>query len=199
MHPKEESVIKCSLGGEEVFEHVGRLFSSKALSALEGYIPLYCSGGFTEVYLLKPELVEAVRRLLRGGRVPYSAGLYAGRLRAEKPRFIPSHILVEKVYRVLGTPVRAVVLAEEGLKTVLYGRDVLRASVLRCFEPVEPGEVLSVLGPDGYVYALALSRLGSCRSLEEMKPLDVVAKNVFDLGWYLRGGTKPRESKFKLA
>lgn len=199
MRPEEEGVIRCSLGGEEVFEHVERLFGSKALSALEGYTPLYCSGEFTEVYLLKPELVETVRRLLRSGRVPYSAGLYAGRLRISKPRFIPSHILVEKVYRVLGTPVRAVVLAEKGLKTVLYGRDVLRASVMRCFEPVEPEEVLSVLGPDGYVYALALSMVESCRSLEEMKPLDIVAKNIFDLGWYLRGGTKPRESKYKLA
>lgn len=198
MCTEEEPVVKCSLGSGEVFKEIERLFGRRALSAVEGYTPLYCFSKFIEVYLLTAELVSAVERVMSCGRVPYAAGLYAGRLRTGRPAFIPSHLLIEKVYRVLEYPRRAVALAEDGVKAVLYGRDVLRESVVKCFDPLESGEVLAVLGLDGYVYAIALSNVEGCGILGSMKPADVIAKTVFDLGWYLRGGTYPRESKYRL-
>ncbi len=198
MRAREEGKLECALGGGELFTHVARLYSESALKAIEGYAPVYCSGLFTEVYLLREPLLEAVELMMRSGRVPYFAGLYAGRLRPAKPVYIPSHVLVERVYRHLGRPLRAVEASEAGVKAVLYGRDLLAESVSSCYEPVETGEVLSVLGPDGFVYAIGLSRISSCGEIRRLRRTDAVAKTIFDLGWYLRGGTVPREAKYRL-
>jgi ribosome biogenesis protein Nip4 len=196
MPPK--GTVRCRVGGGELGEEVDRLFGAGALRALAGYVPMYCWSSFTEVYLLREELLEAVDRVLSSGRVPYSAGLYAGRLRRSRPRFIPSHLLVERVYEALGRYVRALEASEQGVRVVLYGRDLLRVSTLRCFEPVERGEVVSVVGTDGRVYALGLSEVDSCSELERLRAEDVVARVIFDLGWYLRGGTVARERKYRV-
>lgn len=195
----EEIPVTCRLGGEDVFRHIERLFGLGAAGALEGYIPLYCSGDFTEVYLLRQPLVEAVEVLFDAQRVPYTAGLYAGRLRSRKPYFIPSHVLLEKVYRYLGSYSRALQLTEVGVRAVLYGRDVLRESITSCYEPLEVGEVVSIIGNDGRVYAVGLSEIPGCCKLDEINKDEVIARTIFDLGWYLRGGTVPRESKYKLS
>jgi ribosome biogenesis protein Nip4 len=75
---------------------------------------------------------------------------------------------------------------------------VLRASVLECFEPLSKGEVVGIVGEDGFVYGVGLSVIDSCQEIEGLRNVDVVAENVFDVGWYLRGGTKARERKFKV-
>lgn len=198
MRAREGRRLRCSLGGAEVFAHVSRLFGESALGALEGYTPIYCAGIFTEVYLLREPTLEAVELVVRSGRVPYFAGLYAGRLRSSRPTFIPSHILIERVYEHLGRPVRALGASETGVKVVLYGRDLLAESVVSCYEPVEAGEVVSVVGPDGRVYAVGLSRISSCEEVGRLGKTGAVARTIFDLGWYLRGGTVPREAKYRL-
>ncbi|MEM4791278.1 MAG: PUA domain-containing protein [Thermofilum sp.] len=159
---------------------------------------MYCFGSFTEVYLVKPRLLGAIEAVLRSGRIPYFAGMYGGRLRSTRPEFIPSHVLIERIYEHLGRPIRAVKAMEQGIKVVLYGKDLLAESVASCFEPIELGEVVSVIGPDGYVYAIGLSTISSCEEIARLRKKDVVARSVFDLGWYLRGGTIPREAKYKL-
>ena len=194
----KEVPVTCRIGGEELPRHLERLYGPRAPGALEGYTPLYCSGGFTEVYLLRQPLVGAVEALLRAGRVPYAAGLYAGRLRPRRPLFIPSHLLVERVYGYLGGYSRALQLAEAGVRSVLYGRDALRESVASCHEPLEAEDVVSILGQDGRVYAIGLSEVSGCDSLTRLGGREVVARTIFDLGWYLRGGTVPRESKYRL-
>ncbi|MEM2207286.1 MAG: hypothetical protein QXG17_01145 [Sulfolobales archaeon] len=198
MRTRKREEMKCWLGGDEVLKHISRLYGSEATGAIRGYTPLYCFGSFTEVYLVKDQLVEVVEAVLRSGRIPYFAGMYGGRLRPTKPGFIPSHMLVERVYEFLGHPVRAVKALEQGIKVALYGRDLLAESVALCFEPVEFGEVISVVGPDGYVYAVGLSKVSSCEEVAMLRKKDVVVRTVFDLGWYLRGGTTPREPKYKL-
>ena len=196
MPPK--GTVRCGLGGGELEEHVTRLYGAGATRVLIGYVPMYCWSSFTEVYLLREELLEAVDKILNSGRVPYSAGLYAGRLRGSRPLFIPSHLLVERVYGVLGRYVRAFEAADQGVRVVLYGRDLLKSSTLRCFEPLEIGEVVSVVGTDGRVYALGLSEVSSCSELEKLGAEDTVARVIFDLGWYLRGGTVARERKYRV-
>jgi len=198
MRTRKRDEVKCTLGGNEVLSHISRLYGAEATEAVKGYTPMYCSGSFTEVYLVKPQLVEAVEAVLRSGRIPYFAGMYCGRLRSAKPEFIPSHVLVERIYEFLGHPIRAVKAIEQGIKVILYGRDLLAESVASCFEPVELGEVVSVIGPDGYVYAIGLSTTSSCEEIAKLRKKDVVVRSVFDLGWYLRGGTVPREAKYKL-
>ncbi|MCX8209102.1 MAG: hypothetical protein N3G79_05635 [Sulfolobales archaeon] len=189
--------MRCVVGGGEVFEHVARLHGSRAAEALREYVPLYCAEPL-EVYLMRAELMHAVERILKSGRFPYFAGFYAGRLRSDKPRFIPSHVLLDRLYKHIGHPVRAVKISDAGIRVVLYGRDVLAESVVECFEPVEAGEVVSITGPDGYVYAVGLSKISSCGEIGRLREKDVVAKTIFDLGWYLRSGTVPREARYKV-
>lgn len=193
-----ERVVKCKLSGEELYKHIERLYGKEALGVLVGYTPLYCSDGFTEIYLLRQPLLEAVSLLMRSGKAPYYSGLYAGRLRDKKPSFIPSHLLIEKLYNYIGRPIRAFAASEQGIKVLMYGKDLLKESVISCYEPLEVGEVVSILGTDGRVYAIGLSEISKCSELDELSRTQVVARTIFDLGWYLRGGTIPREPKYKV-
>lgn len=190
--------VECVVGEDEALNHIARLYGSRALEALKEYIPLHCVKPLNEVYLLKAEFLSTIEKIVESGRYPYLAGLYAGRLRSSKPKFIPSHILVDKIYKYIKHPVRAVKISETGVKVVLYGRDILAESVTECYEPVEIGEVLSILGPNGYVYAVGLSTISSCGEVHRLREKDLVAKSVFDLGWYLRGGTILREARYKI-
>ncbi len=190
--------MRCELSGEELHRHVERLYGKEALEALVGYTPLYCSDGFTEVYLLRQPLLEAVSLLMMSGKVPYYSGLYAGRIRDRKPLFIPSHLLAEKIYEHIGRSVRAFTASEQGIKVLMYGKDLLKESVISCYEPLEAGEVVSILGTDGRVYAIGLSEISKCSELGKLGKTQVIAQTIFDLGWYLRGGTIPREPKYRV-
>ncbi|MCD6278113.1 MAG: hypothetical protein J7J11_00350 [Desulfurococcales archaeon] len=190
--------IICVLGDRKVLRFIENLFGRDARAIVEKLgNPLICSGEFTELYLVSDLLASAAAVLFRKNYVPYSAGLYAGRLRKRPPRFIPSANLLQLIYDALG-PRRAVEVSEEGIKPFLYGNDILKKSVLKCYEPVSRSEVVGIIGSDGYVYGVGLSNLQSCKELASLSDLDEVAQNVFDIGWYLRGGTKPREKKYKI-
>ena len=192
--------IRCSFEDTAQFMEgvVARLFGGDAVKVFDGFSLLVCRGEFAEAYLLRGEVVDLVKDLLGSGRVPYAAGLYAGRLRKSHPAFIPSVDFLSFLYSGLGGFRRALVVGERGLKPFLYGKDVLRASVIRCFEPLGRGEVVGVVGEDGFVYGVGLSAVNSCREVSGLRNVDVVAENVFDVGWYLRGGTEARERKFKV-
>ncbi len=157
---------------------------------------LICSALFTEVYLVTDQLLQAVKALWRANRNPYSAGLYVGRLRKSKPHIIPSVMLANAVFSKLETYKNSVAISEEGLKPFLYGKDVLKASVVRTYPKIVPNNYVFVLGLDGQVYGLGISRVGE-EEMGKLRDDEVVVRNVFDVGWYLRGGTEPRERKYK--
>lgn len=195
--PAGGPTIRCSWGGEEILAHVARLFGEEALRPLEGLQVLICRNSFTEAYALTPEVAEAVKALMAAGRVPFSAGLYIGRLRQARPYFIPSHNLVQEIYRALGRPVRAFTIGEQGIRPYLYGKDVLAASLKQCHPPIEAGEVVAIIDEDGWVYGIGLSTKNNCREARKAKPSEVIAKNVFDVGWYIRSQTR-KERKYKI-
>jgi len=192
--------IRCSFEDTAQFMEgvVARLFGEDAVKVFEGFSLLVCRGEFAEAYLLRGEVTDLVKSLLDSGRVPYAAGLYAGRLRKSCPTFVPSVDFLSFLYSGLGGFRRALVVSERGLKPFLYGKDVLKASVLECFEPLSKGEVVGIVSEDGFVYGVGLSVIDSCREVKGLRNVDVVAENVFDVGWYLRGGTEARERKFKV-
>ncbi len=196
MSPKEVKV-RCEWLGREFLEVVDSLLPG-ALLALSRLRILSCTGLFTEVYGVSEALAEVVNKVMESGRVPYSAGIYLGRLRTGRPSFIPSTQLYELVITTLGRPVRAVEISMGGIKPFLYGRDVLKLSVINCYEPLGRGEPVGILTPDGRVWGIGLSSISDCSELEGLRDLDVVARNIFDIGWYLRGGTEAKERKFKL-
>ncbi len=205
--PNEE-VLKCTSGGItcEVSELVNELIKSLIREYLGNDVAeftaglgrfMLCRGEFSEAYLIPKELEGLVTKLLRSGRVPYSVGMYLGRVRSRKPRFVPSVNLLHITYCELGVR-SALVVSLKGLKPFLYGNDVLKESVINCFEPVRRGYVVGIVGEDGYVYGVGLPVINSCSELNLLKGSDVVALNVFDVGWFLRGGTVPRERMFKV-
>ncbi|MCD6084777.1 MAG: hypothetical protein J7J20_04470, partial [Desulfurococcales archaeon] len=157
--------ILCVLGDRKVLKFIENLFGRDARAIVEKLgNPLICSGEFTQLYLVSDLLASAAAVLFRKNYVPYSAGLYAGRLRKRPPRFIPSANLLQLIYDALG-PRRAIEVSEEGIKPFLYGNDILKKSVLKCYEPVSRSEVVGIIGSDGYVYGVGLSNLQSCKEL----------------------------------
>ncbi len=197
-----KSKLTCRVDKEGLVANAVRSYfmsddlTAKVIGDLTGLI---CTGAFTEAYLLTGTLMDAVTRLIESGRVPYAAGIYVGRLRRTRPTFIPSHDFLQYSFNVLGKVVRAFVIGEEGLRPFLYGKDALKASVRECRPPLVKGDVVAVVGEDGFVYGVGISALDSCSELRGLKRTDVVAWNVFDVGWYLRGGTEARERKFKVS
>ncbi len=203
-----KEVLRCSSGGitcvisadvsKELLYLINDYLGSDAAELISnlGYLML-CRGVFNEAYLIPPKLKDIIKTLFKSGRVPYSAGLYLGRIRKFSPKFIPSINLLQLVYDSLGFR-SALIIREEGLKPFLYGNDVLKVSVINCFEPVRRGYLVGIVGLDGFVYGVGLSVINSCRELRNLKDDDLVARNVFDVGWFLRGGTELRERMFKI-
>jgi len=191
--------IECVINnGEEVLKLIDDILgrdASKLVSRL-GKV-MICKGIFKEAYIISDTLTEVIKVIFSKGYIPYSAGLYIGRIRRSKPYFIPSINLLQLIYDELGLR-RAIVVSDEGLKPFLYGNDILRKSIIRCYEPLKKNDVVGIVGTDGYVYGIGLCTIESCNDLRRLRDLDLVAKNVFDVGWYLRGGTETRERMFKI-
>ena len=193
--------IRCFIdSGGIVAERVREYLGSDELAEelLKGFTPLVCEASFREAYLLRGVVKGLVLSLLSFGRVPYSAGLYLGRLRSSRPKLIPSVTFLQYLNEVLGHPYRALTVGISGLKPFLYGKDILKASVVGCYPPIVRGDALAVLGEDGYVYGVGLSLISSCEDLRSLRRIDPVALHIFDVGWFLRGGTEPRERKYTL-
>jgi len=203
--PNEE-ILKGSGGGiscyiiegRNVLDVIAKLFGFEAATLLRSLGKLMiCEGVFKEVYIVSGELINVIKVIFKSGRIPYSAGLYLGRLRREKPKLIPSVNTIQIIYDKLGFR-RALIVREEGIKPFLYGNDIIKKSVIKCIEPLELGDIVGIVGEDNYVYGVGLSVIGSCNELNSLKDNDMVARNIFDVGWYLRGGTEVRERMFKL-
>ena len=196
MHVKEglecrSGGIRCVIDGAEclrVSREVARLFGKEvADGALKNFAIMVCSDAFVETYALSKEVARVVEVLFSSGYIPYSAGMYLGRLRKARPVFIPSTQLLELLYSTHGLA-RAFMIGESGVRPFLYGKDVLGVSLLKCFPPIEPGEVVGIVGRDGSIYGLGLSTVGSCEEAYRLRgSRRVIARNIFDVGWYIRG------------
>ena len=191
--------IECIINnGDEVLTLIDSMLgrdASKLVSRL-GKV-MICKGIFEEAYIISDTLTKVIKVIFSKGYIPYSAGLYIGRIRKSKPYFIPSINLLQLIYNELGLR-RAIVVSDEGLKPFLYGNDILRKSVIECYEPLSKNDVVGIVGTEGYVYGIGLCTMERCNDLKRLKDLDLVARNVFDVGWYLRGGTEARERMFKV-
>ncbi len=188
--------LKCFIDSS-VKEIIASYFSHVDLprSVFEERSGLICRGTFSEAYLLNQEVLEVTGKLTASGRIPYSAGLHVGRISSN--RLIPSHDFLQFIYDLLGKPVKAIEVSEAGLKPFLYGKDVLKASTVKCYPPLKRGDFIGVIGTDRYVYGIGKSLINACDELIPLRNTEPVAINVFDVGWYLRGGTEPKERKLK--
>ncbi len=184
---------------DEILKKVSNALEVRVASELlPEYTVMICEGEFAEAYLVSKELKDLVNSILSSGRFPYSAGIYVGRLRRSKPFIIPSVDFLTLLYELKHEYFKAIKILDEGLKPFLYGKDILRESVVECFPPLSNGDVIGVVGIDGYVYGVAQSKVSNCDEILKLNPKDVVATNVFDVGWFLRGETRVKEKKFKI-
>ncbi len=108
----------------------------------------------------------------------------------------PSPWLFERLYTCTGRIRSAVEAEQQGVKAFLYGNDLLVASVRKIYGPFRKGQVVAVIDPlDSRVIGVARAAM-DLREVERARShgrtLDVVAENIFDLGWFLRR-LKPAE------
>ncbi len=104
--------------------------------------------------------------------------------------FVPSTQLFE-LLKELGCENRCWVVAEEhGVKAVLYGNDLLVTSTKEISPYAKKGWYVAIVDPsDGRVVAVGRLCIDSeelKRAREEGRMLEVVVKNVFDLGMAIR-------------
>lgn len=105
-------------------------------------------------------------------------------------KIYPSPWLLEDLYRCIGKIRSAIEAAQQGVKAFLYGNDLLVASVNKIYGPFKRGDIVAIIDPaDGRVIGVARAAMAP-REIERARSrgrlTDVAAKNILDLGWFLR-------------
>lgn len=150
---------------------------------------ILCVSGCREVYIVSERLAETATILSDRGAEVLSAGLRVGEVVAG--RLVPNPVFMEYVFRLTGRFRGAVVAREEGVRSFLYGRDLLYESLERVYPPVEKNMIVSVLDTSDLSVigvGVFLEDIGDVLSWPrrgEFLKRPVVA-NIRDLGLYLR-------------
>lgn len=136
-----------------------------------------------EAYLAPKELASSLEKLLKQ-RMPYSLGLFAGRV--DHGKLQVSLELASKLADSL--PKRKIVLLrDEAEQPVLYGRDVLAGSIKHIERNVKRGELVALANAAREILALGQT-LDEANELAKAKPKQRAIRNLIDKGWYLRKG-----------
>ncbi len=118
--------------------------------------------------------------------------LFMGRIVgvAFKGEVYPSPWLFEDLYRCIGKIRSAIEAAQQGVKAFLYGNDLLVASANKIYGPFRRGDIIAIIDPvDRRVIGVARAAMNPeeiKRARSRGRLVDVAAKNILDLGWFLR-------------
>jgi ribosome biogenesis protein Nip4 len=127
-------------------------------------------------------------RIAQLGIKPLFVGRVVGVIFEEE--IYPSPWLLEDLYRCTGKIRSAIEAIQQGVKAFLYGNDLLVASVNKIHGPFKKGDIIAIIDPvDGRVIGVARAAMNPgeierARSIGRL--VDVAAKNILDLGWFLR-------------
>ena len=176
---------------EEVIAELERVISKHfggraARESLEGALVIVSEAERREVFIASKGQYEVFMALKDVGREPYFIGLFAGIVRPRGRSGVqiqPSLDLFEKLFS--RYKVNAIVVTEKAMENILYGRDLLREGVDRVLEPI--GEYPLLVSQKLEPIALGKLKIPPHRWSRTRKTV-VVAKNIVDKGWYLRGG-----------
>ncbi|RLG88907.1 MAG: hypothetical protein DRO15_01805 [Thermoprotei archaeon] len=133
-------------------------------------------------YAINQDMEMLIKRITTRYKHPYSLGLFIGWKRNEK--FIPTPWLFSYVYGCLGKIKAAIQINEKASYLYLYGRDIFASSIMKIYEPIKEGNYVAVLDYEGEIIGVGLL----LKSPLKAEGNEVVVKNVFDMGWFLRRG-----------
>lgn len=136
-----------------------------------------------ELFLASKHMTDFLYNVIKEilNKEPYALGLFLGTF--SKRKYKPSLDICEKLYKI--SKINAIMINEHATILFTYGRDVMAGSVIRIYPPLS--EVVVVVDPEENV-------VGLCRVLsnhlvwKRLKENTIICKNIFDKGWYLRGG-----------
>ncbi len=149
----------------------------------EGWRWVIAEGPRVEAYLAPPEVASSLQRLLKV-RMPYSLGLFAGRVDHGELQ-----VSLELATRLMSSlPKRKMVLLrDEAEQPVLYGHDVLAGSIQQIERDVRRRELVILANERGEILALG-QMLDDAAKLSRAALKGRAIRNLIDKGWYLRKG-----------
>gem|GEM_PF-1038814 len=126
-------------------------------------------GEIKEIYIIKREVFESINRWKN--RVK-AGGMLAGWIKGEN--YLPSpYVFTNKCI------VRA---RKKGIELFLYGRDLLKESVIEVLNPVKVNWYVGVMDERDHV--IGVGRM--IKYIEDSKESEVIVKNLFDLARLIR-------------
>ena len=136
-----------------------------------------------EAFLVSKDVFKAYE-VVKRTREPYFLGLYLGYFKGSS--FMPSAEGITCFSDRLPSRKR-VVVSEKAEQLFLYGRDVLKGSIVYIERNLRRGEYVAIVNERNEV--LGIGKLAvDAELIDRLDAQEVVIENVFDKGWYLRRG-----------
>lgn len=138
---------------------------------------------FPSIYLLSNDFLKGLDLIEVKTKI-YSVGLYFGFIK--KGNFYISLEGAEFLYK-QGTlsDLKRLHLNNKGEKSVLYGNNILKKTVIKTPSNLQKGDFLLICNKLNEILAIAQSKVNN-KNLQNLKPNEVIAFNLSDKGMYLR-------------
>ncbi len=138
---------------------------------------------YPTIYLIPNESLKRLDLIEFKTKI-YSAGLYFGFIK--KGNFYISLEGTEFLYKQgILSDLKRLHLTMEGEKSVLYGNNILKKTVIKTSSNLQKGDFLLIFNKLNEILAIAQSNVNN-KNLQNLKPNDVIAFNLSDKGIYLR-------------
>jgi len=115
-----------------------------------------------------------------GPFTPQSLGTWVGDLSSGRFTFA-----ISVLDRLVGLTKNLIVVSREGAEALTYGKSILKHSVKETGQGLKRGQYVLVMNGNGECLGLAVMSVDTDK-LHRLSPKELVAKNVMDVGWYIR-------------
>jgi ribosome biogenesis protein Nip4 len=133
----------------------------------------------TLIYLGSMDWIDVIEQGL-GSYELYSFGLFLGEMIKEKLR-----LSISVLSRIAPLTDSRIVIAEKAAGAYTYGKSILKESVLEAKPDLKKGQRVIVLNEKHDCLGLATLTADGYK-ISKMRPNDLVAKNIVDIGLYIR-------------
>mgnify|MGYP000167906647 CR=1 FL=1 len=185
MQNKKKKLIFKQMNNDEVrylLSILSKLFKEDVNRCFPHSFYMACDK-YCEIHYVTNQCMEIfVKRIISQNKHPYSLGLFIGWRMNEV--FIPSPWLFNYIYNCIGKVKAAIEIDEKASHLYLYGRDIFSSSIMKIYEPIEKNSYVAILDFEGEIIGVGLVLKHPLEAEEK----EVVVKNIFDMGWFLRRG-----------
>ena len=138
---------------------------------------------FPSIFLVSNNLMELVNRFDSELSIN-SIGLYFGFIK--KNQFLLSLEGAEFLYKLNAIPEKHhIVVKNEGEKSILYGNHIIKKYLYKTPKLLEKNTFLLIFNESNELISIGYSQ-GDYDSIYNLRPKDIIAKNLIDKGYYLR-------------